>query len=295
MASDVRQIAPLRRGLGICRTRRLPSSLKIGSARHGVPIAKSEAVISNSGVKRDGTSSRWRKIYVALLFPILASVAPCQEISLVEPPPDAQTQQQRDDGTGRTNRHILGLIPNYKTFSSLEDYKPLTGREKFKVASENSFDRGTFAMALAFGGLGQLTNSNKSFGQGGAGFGKYVGTAYGDVLIGNYMTEAVYPSILHQDPRYFRRGTGSGGSRFAYAISRVLWTRRDVGGTQFNYSEWLGSSTAVAISNAYYPDQRSVGSATSKLAMQIGIDAVGNVLKEFWPDLQRKFSRKSRH
>jgi hypothetical protein len=143
--------------------------------------------------------------------------------------------------------------------------------------------------------LGQLTDGNKSFGQGSAGFARYFGTSYGDLLIGNYMSEAVYPSILHQDPRYFRRGTGSGRSRFVYAVSRVFWTQRDSGGTQFNYSEWLGNSTAVAISNAYYPDQRAAGSALSKLAMQIGVDAVGNVLKEFWPDLQRKFSKRSRN
>jgi hypothetical protein len=140
-----------------------------------------------------------------------------------------------------------------------------------------------------------LTNSNKSFGQGSAGFGKYFGTSYGDLLIGNYMTEAVYPSLLHQDPRYFRRGRGSGSSRFVYAISRVVRTQRDSGGTQFNYSEWLGNSTAVAISNAYYPDQRGAGSAMSKLALQVGVDAIGNVLKEFWPDLQRKFSKNSRN
>jgi hypothetical protein len=114
-------------------------------------------------------------------------------------------------------------------------------------------------------------------------------------MIGNYMTEGVYPSILHQDPRYFRRGAGGGASRFAYAISQVFWTHRDSGGTQFNYSEWLGNSTAVAISNAYYPDHRSAGSSISKLGMQVGFDAVGNVLKEFWPDVLRKFSRKSRN
>ena len=149
-------------------------------------------------------------------------------------------------------------------------------------------------MAGMFGGLGQLTDSNKSFGHGVAGFGRYFGASYGDLLIGNYMTEAIYPSILHQDPRYFRRGSGSGRSRFAYAVSQIFWTHRDSGGTQFNYSEWLGNSTAVAISNAYYRDQQSAGSSISKLAMQIGVDAFGNVLKEFWPDLLRKFSKKSR-
>lgn len=237
---------------------------------------------------------RARSLCIAVAVATVTGVASCQEIPATEPAqPDSHTDSQRSDT--QQGRHILGLIPNYRTAPTLQNYKPLTIGQKFKMASEDSLDRGTFVMAGVFGGVGQLTGSNKSFGQGAAGFGRYFGASYGDLLIGNYMTEAVYPSILHQDPRYFRRGTGSCRSRFVYAISQVIWTHRDSGGTQFNYSEWLGNSTAVAISNAYYPDHRSVGSSTSKLAMQVGVDAVGNVLKEFWPDLLRKLSKKSQH
>ena len=241
------------------------------------------------------SSKRARYLYTVLALAILTGVAPCQEISGSEPTePDSHSNAVRSDTSDQQSRHILGIIPNYRTFPSLVDYKPLTSGQKFKIASEDSLDRGTFALAGLFGGLGQLTNSNKSFGQGAAGFGRYFGASYGDLLIGNYMTEAVYPSLLHQDPRYFRRGAGSGRSRFFYAISQVFWTHRDSGGTQFNYSEWLGNSTAVAISNAYYRDQRSASDSISKLTMQVGVDAFGNVLKEFWPDLQRKFRKKSR-
>jgi hypothetical protein len=237
-----------------------------------------------------------RSLSATAIFASLAWVAPCQEFSAVQPAhADIQANDEGNDASKQESRHILGIIPNYRTYPSLLNYKPLPTGEKFKIASEDSLDRGTFALAGLFGGLGQLTNSNKSFGQGGAGFGRYFGTSYGDLLIGNYMSEAVYPSILHQDPRYFRRGTGNGRSRFAYAVSQVFWTHRDSGGgRQFNYSEWLGNSTAVAISNAYYRDGRDVSSALSKLVMQVGVDAVGNVLKEFWPDLRRKFSKRSR-
>ena len=100
--------------------------------------------------------------------------------------------QQTSPGTlappGESKR-LLGIIPNYRTSPSLANYHPLTAAEKFKMASEDSWDRGTFAMALLFGGEGQLTNSNRAFGQGGAGFGRYVGASYGDFVIGNYMTE----------------------------------------------------------------------------------------------------------
>ena len=108
------------------------------------------------------------------------------------------------------------------------------------------------------------------------------------------MTEAVFPTLLHQDPRYFRRGTGSGWSRLRYAVGQILWTHHDSGTTQFNYSEIVGNVAAVAISNAYYADNRTAGDAAAKLGFQIGIDTAGNILKEFWPDLERKLHRRKR-
>lgn len=190
------------------------------------------------------------------------------------------------------SKRLLGIIPNYRTSASLTDYEPLSPREKFKVASQDAFDRGTVGLAAVFGGLNQLTNSNRAFGQGGLGFGQYFGAAYGDLVIGDYMTEGVFPSLLHQDPRYFRRGTGSGWSRLGYACGQIFWTHRDSGGTQFNYSEVVGNSVAVAISNAYYVNNRNVADGVSKLSSQLGVNMASNVLKEFWPEVQRKLKRK---
>jgi len=198
-----------------------------------------------------------------------------------------QTEQEE-----HPSKRIFGIIPNYRTYPSLKDYKPLTVGEKFKIASQDAFDRGSVALAAAFAGEGQLTNSNRSFGQGTAGYARYFGTAYADVVIGDFMTEAIYPSLLHQDPRYFRRGKGSGLSRLGYAMGQIFWTHTDAGGTQFNFSEIVGNSTAVAISNAYYSDNRDAGNAVSRLGTQVGVDMLSNVLKEFWPDLSRKFGRK---
>jgi hypothetical protein len=224
------------------------------------------------------------------LFPL---VCPCQQASPVDPA-QADVAQQSDPNSPlpSESKRILFIIPNYRTSPSLKDYEPLTSGEKFRIASEDALDRGTVGLAVLFGGEGQLTNANRSFGQGAAGFGRYFGTAYGDLAIGDYMTEGVFPSLLHQDPRYFRRSTGSGWSRLGYAMGQIFWTHRDSGGTQFNYSEVIGNSAAVAISNAYYPDNRTASSATSRLGMQLGVDMAANVLKEFWPDLERKFKRK---
>jgi hypothetical protein len=202
-----------------------------------------------------------------------------------QPSTSPDTEQPQSD------KRILGIIPNYRSFPTLADYKPLTAKEKFKIAFDDSFDRGTVVLAAAFAGQQQLSKSDPTFGQGAEGYAHYFGTAYASLVIGDYMTEAIYPTILHQDPRYFRRGEGSGLSRLGYAMGQIFWTRKDSGGSEFNYSEIAGNSTAVAISTAYYPNDRNWSSAASSLGVQIGIDMAGNVLKEFWPDLQRKFSR----
>jgi hypothetical protein len=186
------------------------------------------------------------------------------------------------------DKRLFWIIPNYRTSPSLQNYKHLTASEKFKVASEDAFDPGTMALAALFAGQNQLSNGNRAFGQGSAGFGRYFGAAYGDLFIGDYMTEAIFPSLLHQDPRYFRRGTGTGWSRLGYAMGQIFWTHRDSGGTQFNYSELLGNSTSVAISQAYYVDNRNASDAAAKLGMQLGVDMTSNVLKEFWPEIRRK-------
>jgi hypothetical protein len=221
-------------------------------------------------------------VWLALAVPLVASIAAGQGT------PQDQTQNTED-------KRILGMIPNYRTSPSLANYEPLTTGAKFKVASEDAFDRGTFILAGLFAGEAQLTNDNRAFGQGAAGFGQYCGAAYGDLLIGDYMTEAIFPRFLHQDPRYFRRGAGSTRSRLGYAVGQIFWTHADSGGTQFNYSEVIGNSTAVAISAAYYRDNRDAGDAVTKLGMQFGVDMASNVLKEFWPDVLRKFHHKQDH
>lgn len=190
------------------------------------------------------------------------------------------------------SKRIFGVIPNFRTSPTLHPYAPLSTEGKFKVASQDAFDRGTIALAAVFAGESQLTNANPSFGQGGAGYGRYFGTAYGDYLIGDFMTEGIYPTLLHQDARYFRKSTGSGWSRLGYAVGQIIVTHNDEGRTAFNYSEILGNSTAVAISMAYYPDNRDASDAVGKLGTQLAVDAASNVLKEFWPEIQRKLSRK---
>jgi hypothetical protein len=192
------------------------------------------------------------------------------------------------------HKRIFGILPNYRTYPTLKDYKPISSGQKFKIFAEDTFDRGSFILGGLFAGKGYIANDTPTFGRGVGGFSKYFAASYGDVTIGNFMTEALYPVVIHQDPRYFRRGTESGLSRARYAMGQIFWTRSDGNHPQFNYSEVLGNATAAAIANAYYPDNRTAGAAASKLGIQLGIDMASNLLKEFWPDLDRKFLSKHR-
>jgi hypothetical protein len=220
--------------------------------------------------------------------------------SAQQPPSDPAPTSGTRDRAIPTNppepehKRIFGIIPNYRTYPSLAEYEPITAKQKFKLAADDSFDRGTFVLAAAFAGEGQLSNANPSFGQGVEGYAHYFVTSYADFAIGDFMTEAIYPTLLHQDPRYFRRGTGSKISRLGYAVGQIFWTHRDSGGSEFNFSEIVGNSTAAVISNAYYPEGRTVGQNLSKLGVQVGLDMTGNVLKEFWPDLSDWLARKHR-
>jgi hypothetical protein len=190
------------------------------------------------------------------------------------------------------NKHAFWIIPNFRTSPTLVNYKPISAAEKFKIAQQDSFDRGTVALAAAFAGESQLSNANRSFGQGVEGYSHYFVTAYGGFVIGNYMTEGLFPVLLHQDPRYFRRGQGSKIARLGYAAGQIFVTHNDSGKTAVNYSELLGNSAAVAISMSYYPENRDARDAISGLGTQLGVDMASNILKEFWPDLNRKFSKK---
>lgn len=198
-----------------------------------------------------------------------ATVQPGQ----TQPPPD---------------KHIFGVLPNYRTANETAVYTPITAKQKLTIAAKDSFDYPLLGLAAVIAAEGQWANSNPSFGQGWAGYGRRVGVDYADQAIGNMMTEGFFPIMLREDPRYFRRGHGTFWSRTWYAASRVFVTKTDSGATSFNFAEILGNATGTAISNAYTPDQRNVDDNLETWGMQIGIDSASQVLKEFWPDVKRK-------
>lgn len=198
------------------------------------------------------------------------------------------TQPQTED------KRILWFFTNHRTTDESEELTKLTPGGKFAIAWGDATDRAIFLQTAVLSGIGQASDSNPSFGQGMEGYAKRFGATYADFAVENMTTEALFPILLHQDPRYFRRAEGTARSRVIYALSRLFITRGDSGTDQFNYSEVLGAAVSVAVSNAYYPDGRTAGNNVGRYAEQLGFDAASNVLKEFWPNIKRKLPRRLR-
>src|SRR5258708_3391661 len=135
-------------------------------------------------------------LYSGFPLALFASICLCQQV-LPDGPvqPGAAPRTENNNQPPAESGRILWIIPNHRSSPSLQNYVPLTIGEKFKIATKDAFDPGTMALGALFGGESQLTNGNRSFGQGGAGFGRYFGAADGGFLIGHYMTDAVFPSL----------------------------------------------------------------------------------------------------
>lgn len=190
------------------------------------------------------------------------------------------------------DKRIFGVIPNNRTTEASLRFEPITSSQKMAIAAKDSFDWPVFPTAGLFAVLHQIQNQNPAFGQGMTGYAQRFATAYGDQMIGNMMTEGIVPSLTREDPRYFRIGEGTRKHRIWYAATRIFVTVTDSGGKTFNFSEWGGNAAAVAISNAYYADARTVSNNVEMLLIQCGTDAFSNVLKEFWPDVKRRLFKK---
>lgn len=165
-------------------------------------------------------------------------------------------------------------------------------RRKFYIGYKDSTDYPIFFVAAGLAGLGQIVDQHPQFGQGMEGYGKRLGGSVADQLIGTLLTESVVPTLLREDPRYFRRGQGGIWSRTGYAASRVLVARNDRGKWTFNFAEVGGNAVGAAIGNAYYPGERRLGDNFQRFYSQMATDAISQILKEFWPDIKRKYFRR---
>jgi hypothetical protein len=153
---------------------------------------------------------------------------------------------------------------------------------------EDSFDYSSFVWTGILSGQEFGLRNYPGFGHGMAGYGRYYWHTFVDGVSGTYFTEAIVPWVTREDPRYYTRGHGGFFFRTGYALSRVVVTKTDSGGTSFNWSEVVGNGFEAGLSNAYYPRQeRGLHQTAINWGAQIESAALNNIAKEFWPDFRR--------
>jgi hypothetical protein len=178
-------------------------------------------------------------------------------------------------------QRIGKVIPNF--YSSYDwNAPPMGAKQKFQLSVRSLIDPVTFLIVAGMAGAEQNRNIFPAYGSGIEGYGKRYGAAWANQVTGNLFAKAIYPSLFHQDPRYFYKGTGSDTSRAFYAVSSAIITRSDSGRRVPNYSHILGGFTAAAISNLYYPESdRGASLVLFNGLADIGGDAAANLIREF--------------
>ncbi|HKD45934.1 MAG TPA: hypothetical protein VKD24_09750 [Candidatus Angelobacter sp.] len=177
--------------------------------------------------------------------------------------------------------------PNHHT--SLKPCSLSVG-EKFRLFVNDSVDPVNFIGGAWDAGIGQLQHSDPSYGQGTAGFSKRLAAEAADNATGDFFGMFFYPTIFHQDPRYYRVGRGTAGGRLVHALQHSFVATSDSGKLIFNYSEWSTTITTKLVTNLYHPDNpRGFSPTAQRVAFSVANDMGWDVLREFWPEIAHKF------
>jgi hypothetical protein len=217
---------------------------------------------------------------------VVNATAPCVQPAPMVRLEDYDGPLQKVVGTFARRLERKSVHPHYKPGARL---CTLTFKGKFVLFVQDSIDPVTFLTAGFNAGLDQAGDSDSSFGQGAQGYGKRFGAEMADQASSSFFKDFAYPWIFSEDPRYYRLAHGSFRKRFFHAMEHAVVAHHDNGTRMFNFSEWLGTATTVALANTYHPDnERGFNPAAQRVGIAILQDMGFDVLREFWPEISRK-------
>lgn len=201
----------------------------------------------------------------------------------------SQDELQKDE-----HQRILGIMPTFNSTSN-QNAPPLTAGQKFQLFFKNTTDPWNFGLAAFEAGIGQAENSPEEYGQGFEGYAKRYGANYTDTFDGNLWGNAILTSWWHEDPRFFRKGSGSFMGRAGWAAASTVWCKRDNGTWGLNYANVIGNWIGAAIGNVYYPaSERTVGQTFKRGTETTAYGIIGAEVIEFWPDIANHYIQKRR-
>ena len=193
---------------------------------------------------------------------------------------------------GHQTKRIGFIVPNFHAVSAGSQLPPQSALGKLLNATKDSFDYSSFIFVGALAGIAQAQNSTPEFHQGAVGYRRYYWHTFVDQTDENYFVEGFMPIVFRQDTRYYTLEQGGFLKRTLYSVSRAAITRTDAGEPTPNYSEVIGAGAAAGISNLYYPSRERTWTKTGqRWVLNVGLDVMGQVFKEFWPDVNRKVFR----
>ncbi len=200
---------------------------------------------------------------------------------------EKEKEEEKKAEQDEQSQRVLGM-PRFGTTDRM-DARPLSTESKFRLFGKLAFDPVMIVVAGAQAGLSQADGQFKGYGQGAAGYGRRFGAALGDHVSNTVFSDFLYPTVFKHDPRYFRLGHGGFRKRFGYSVLQVIECHTDGGGRGFNISNVLGALSSGGLSNAYYPAaDRGFKLTMSRSGLALAYGGAGNLLSEFWPDIQRK-------
>ncbi len=191
-------------------------------------------------------------------------------------------------------QRLMRLMPDYGTVEPGTDQgQPLTPKQKWQLVLKGAYDPFNVASAFMTAAFSQAGNQTPSYGEGGLAYGQRVGAALADSTTQNLFSAGVVANLVHQDPRYFRMGPQKSVlCRALYSLSRVVVARSDSGKATFNTAGVGGILMGIGASNLYYPRASMRGSVMAeRLDTCFSSAAIGNLMSEFIPDIQKKLSR----
>jgi Carboxypeptidase regulatory-like domain len=188
-------------------------------------------------------------------------------------------------------QRVFRFIPNmYVTYES--NPEPLTPGMKFRLFYKSVTHPTFFALEAAWAGIQQAADT-PNWPQGAEGYGKRFGAGMAGGASEMLFSNAVLPSLLHQDPRYFYQGSGTKWSRAGHAILAPFVCKGDNGSSQPNYSQIGGALMSASLANAYYPESnRGAGLVFKSFGTDMGIHVALGLAQEF---ILAKFTSRGKH
>jgi hypothetical protein len=242
-----------------------------------VPAGPFKLSVSSAGFGGEVFSGELASGQTYLVPPIVLSIATVvTAVDVKVDTVEVATQEVKEQEPQR----VFGFIPNfYVTYN--HEAAPLTTKLKFHLAWKSTTDPITIAGTAFLAGVQQAGDEYPEFGQGMEGYGKRLGAGYGDVITSTFLSGAIFPSLLHQDPRYYFQGTGSTRSRLLHAVENSVRCKGDNGNWQFNYSNMLGVFGGAAVSSYLYPSNNRATFTLSAGLIRLGESSLAGLMQEF--------------